>query len=506
MAIALDGKSLTLDSFREIVEDRAKVTLSPAARERMLKSRAVVEKAVQSGEKLYAINTGYGILSKVTIPREQLDELQVNFVRSHCAGIGEPHTENESRAILLLRANVLASGYCGVRPELVDLLVEMLNREVHPRIPTGGSVGSSGDLAPLAHLAAVLIGEGQAFYQGIKLTGKEALEKAGLKPIKLAPKEGLSLCNGTQQMTAMAALLLLRAEKLADMADLVCSTSLEGILGSPRAYAEWVHQTRPFPGQVTSAKNMRKFMEESEIYKSHLTCDRVQDPYSLRCAPQVHGASRDLLSFIRKTVTIELNAVTDNPLVNPDTGEIVSNGNFHGQPLAFALDILAMGIAELANISERRLVKLLNPVFSELPTFLIKNEGLNSGFMIPQYTAASLVVENRVLCHPASTDSIPTNNDKEDHNSMGPVSARKAKRVIENTEYVLAIESLAACQAIEFRKPLKPGRGPNFLHGFIRKEIPPLEKDRYQHTDIERVTVMIREGEIVAAAREAKIL
>lgn len=502
MAIVLDGKSLTLETFQEIVDQRASVALSTKAREKILKSRGFVEKAVLSGEKLYSINTGYGILSKVTIPREALDELQVNFIRSHCAGIGEPHSERESRAILLLRANVLASGFCGVRVELVELLIEMLNRGVHPRIPRGGSVGSSGDLAPLAHLASVLIGEGEAFFEGRLCGGKEALEKAGLTPIRLAPKEGLSLCNGTQQMAAMGSLLLFKAEALADLADLVCATSLEGILGSPRAYADWVHETRPFPGQIQSAKNLRELMRESEIYASHVSCDRVQDPYSLRCAPQVHGACRDLLSFVRKTLSTEINAVTDNPLVNPETGEITSNGNFHGQPLAFALDILAMAVSELANISERRIVKLLNPVFSELPTFLVKNEGLHSGYMIPQYTAASLVVENRVLCHPASTDSVPTNNDKEDHNSMGPISARKAQKVIENVEYVLAIECLTACQAIDFRKPLKPGRGPHFLHSFIRKEIPSLEKDRYQHFDIEKVRNMIRDGEIVKAAKD----
>lgn len=504
--IALDGNSLTLETFRQIVEDRAPVSLDAKARAKMAKSRAVVDKAALSGERVYSINTGFGILSKVTIPAHQLDELQVNLIRSHCAGVGEPHPETESRAILLLRTNVLAKGYCGVRPDVVDLLVGMLNKQVHPRIPATGSVGSSGDLAPLAHLAAVLIGEGNAFYKGTLFPGGEALEKAGLKPIRLAPKEGLSLINGTQQMAAMGAILLLRAEKLADMADLICSTTLEGTLGSPRAYASWVHETRPLEGQIHSAGLLRNFMEGSEIYQSHLTCERVQDPYSIRCAPQVHGACRDLMSFVRKTISVELNAATDNPLVNPDTGEIVSNGNFHGQPLAFALDILGMAVAELASISERRIAKLINPVFSELPTFLVKNEGLHSGFMIPQYTAASLVVENRVLTHPASNDSIPTNNDKEDHNSMGPISARKAKKILENTEYVLAIEALTACQALEFRLPLKPGKGPKFLYSAIREEIPALDEDRYLHIDIERVAVMLREGELFMGAKKAGIL
>ncbi len=504
--IQLDGDSLTLESFFKIVEQFEQVSLSPKARERILKSRAAVDKAAQSGQRHYSINTGFGILSKVSIPSDQLETLQVNLIRSHCAGVGECHSERESRAILLLRTNVLAKGFCGVRPELVELCLSLLNHKVHPRIPTIGSVGASGDLAPLAHLASVLIGEGDAFFQGFRLTGKEALEKAGLKPIKLAAKEGLSLINGTQQMTAMAALLLRQSERIVDTADLICSASLEGILGSPKAYKEWVHAVRPHAGQSRSAELLRSFMQDSEIYQSHLTCDRVQDPYSLRCAPQVHGACRDLLSFVRKTVETELNAATDNPLVNPDTGEIVSNGNFHGQPLAFALDILGMAVSEIASISERRTVKLINPVFSELPTFLVKNEGLNSGFMISQYTAASLVVENRILTHPASTDSVTTNNEKEDHNSMGPISARKAKKIIENTQYVLAIEALAACQALEFRKPLKPGRGPRALHAYVREEIPPLDNDRYLHTDMERVAVMIREEEIWTHAHEKGLL
>lgn len=504
--IQIDGDSLTLESFFDIVDNFAEVSLSASARAKIVKSRAAVEKAAASGERHYSINTGFGILSKVSIPSDQLETLQVNLIRSHCAGVGDAHSERESRAILLLRTNVMAKGYCGVRPELVDLCLGMLNKKVHPRIPTKGSVGASGDLAPLAHLAAVLIGEGDAIYQGFRLTGKEALEKAGLKPIKLAAKEGLSLINGTQQMTAMAALLLRKAERLVDTADLICSASLEGILGSPKAYKEWVHALRPHEGQVRSAKLLRTFMEDSEIYQSHLTCDRVQDPYSLRCAPQVHGACRDLLSQVRRTVEVELNAATDNPLVNPDTGEIVSNGNFHGQPLAFALDILGMAVAELGNISERRTVKLINPVFSELPTFLVKNEGLNSGMMIAQYTAASLVVENRGLTHPASCDSVTTNNEKEDHNSMGPIAARQAQQILANAHYILAVEALCACQALEFRKPLKPGKGPRALYAYIREEIPALDTDRYLHKDMERVAVMIREEELWQDAKSKGLL
>jgi histidine ammonia-lyase len=312
----------------------------------------------------------------------------------------------------------------------------------------------------------------------------------------LAPKEGLALINGTQQMTALGALSLLQAEELVELADLICATTLDGVLGSPRAYADWLQKTRPFPGQMASARRLRSFMEESEIVQSHSDCGRVQDPYSLRCAPQVHGAVRDLFFFVRQTLSIELNAVTDNPLVNAETGEIVSNGNFHGQPIAFALDILGMGLSELGSISERRIVKLLDPLFSELPSFLVVDEGLNSGFMAAQYTAASLVSESKLLTHPGSTDSIPTCNEKEDHVSMGPISARKAKVILENSQAILAIEALAACQALDFRKPLKPGRGPRFLHGALREQIPPLERDRYLHKDIELVTFLIRSGQL----------
>jgi histidine ammonia-lyase len=502
--IALDGNSLTLETYQQIVCDRKPVRLDDKAREKMLRARAVVERAVQSGEKIYSINTGFGILSRVTIPAEQLDELQENFVRSHCCGVGEPHTEAESRGITLLRANVLAKGFSGVRPAVCDLLIEMLNRGVTPVIPNKGSVGASGDLAPLAHLAAVIIGEGEAWFEGQRMPGGQALQKAGLKPLKLAAKEGLSLVNGTQQMTAMGALYVKQAEEIAVLADLICTATLEGTLGTPRAFTNWVHQTRPFVGQVASARRMAAFMQDSEIYQSHIDCERVQDPYSIRCAPQVHGAALDLLSFARNTVTIEMNAATDNPLVNADTGEICSNGNFHGQPVAFALDILGMALAEIGSVSERRTTKLMNPVFSELPTFLVKqSEGLNSGFMMAQVTAAALVSENRLLSHPGSTDSMSTNNDKEDHVSMGPMCALKAKTILTNVHYILAIEALSACQALEFRKPHKPGRGPRFLYETIRKEIPALERDRYLHKDIDLVASWIRSGQLYSQVKEA---
>lgn len=506
MKIALDGNSLTLETFRRIVEQGVGVELAPKAHARLTKGREVVEKAVRTGERVYSINTGFGILSKVTIDPAALDQLQENLIRSHCVGVSQPHTETESRAILLLRTNCLAKGFSGARPMLVEKLVDMLNKSVHPVIPTKGSVGASGDLAPLAHLAAVLIGEGEAFYEGKRMPGSAAMKAAGIEPVKLAPKEGLSLINGTQQMTAVGALILLRAEELADQADLVCSCSLEGVLGTPRAYLDWIQQTRPFPGQVTSAKNLRGFMEDSEIYQSHLHCDRVQDPYSFRCAPQVHGAARDLLAYVRKTIEVEINAATDNPLVNAESGELVSQGNFHGQPIAFALDILGMAISELASLSERRTSKLIDPSFSELPAFLVRNEGLNSGLMMTQVTAASLVAESKLLTHPGSTDSIPTNNEKEDHVSMGPMCAMKARTILENSQYVLAIEAIAACQALEFRKPLKPGKGPRLLYEMVRERVAPLERDRYLSPDIESIAGLIRSGELHAKMKSGGLL
>ncbi len=494
--VTLDGNSLTLDSFHRVVIGNETVSLSPKATTNIKKSRQIIEQAVTGGDRIYSINTGFGYLSKVSIPNEKLQELQVNLIRSHASGVGEVHSEFESRAILLLRTNVLAKGFSGVRIELVEFLVEMLNKKIHPIIPSKGSVGASGDLAPLAHLASVILGEGEAFFQGQRLLGAQALSKAGLKPFVLGPKEGLSLINGTQQMTGLGALLLKKAIELVDLADLITSASLEGILGTPKAFASWVHETRPYPGQRRTSDLIRSFLVDSEITQSHENCDRVQDPYSFRCAPQVHGAIRDLLKHVSDTVLIEMNSATDNPLVNFDTGELISQGNFHGQPIAFALDILSMALSELSSISERRIAKLIDPQFSSLPAFLVKEEGVNSGFMMPQVTAASLVSENKLLTHPASTDSIPTSNEKEDHVSMGPIGARKAKTILENTTYVLAIEALAACQALELRKPLKPGKGAQFLLNSIRKEVAPLDKDRYLNPDIEKAFDLLSSGKL----------
>ncbi len=496
--IRLDGNTLTLDTFADIVLRNAKVGLTPAAKQSIAASREVVEGAAARGERVYGFNTGFGYLSKVTIDDDSLDLLQENIIRSHCCGVGQPHTETEARGILLLRANVLAKGFSGVRVEVVERLIDMLNHQVHPVIPTKGSVGASGDLAPLAHLAAVTLGEGEAYYQGERMAGGEAMRLAGIPTLRLKAKEGLSLINGTQQMTAMGALILLRAEALADIADSICAASLDGLLGTPRAFTEWIHAARPYPGQLKTASNLRRFLEDSEIYQSHVNCDRVQDPYSFRCAPQVHGACRDLFTHVRKVIEIEMNAATDNPLVHTASNELVSGGNFHGQPVAFALDILGMGLAELGSISERRLSKLIDPSFSGLPAFLVDNEGLNSGFMMTQVTSAALVSENKHLSHPASTDSIPTSNEKEDHVSMGPIAAMKARTILENATRILAIEGLAACQALDFRAPLKPGRGPRALLAAVREIVPRLVRDRYLHLDIEAVAQLIESGALHA--------
>ncbi len=500
--VHLDGESLSFETFERIVCRNEKVEINEQTLIKLHQSRDVVEKAITSGERIYSINTGFGILSKVTIASDQLDQLQVNLIRSHCSGVGEVHTEEESRAILLLRTNVLAKGYSGARPELVEFLAEMLNQKIHPVIPSKGSVGASGDLAPLAHLGAVVIGEGEAFIEGKRMPGAEALAKAGMKPFRLAPKEGLSLINGTQQMTASGALTWLKAKELVALADLVCCCSLEGVLGTAAAYADWVHQTRPHPGQIASAQAMSRLMGGSEIWQSHIDCDRVQDPYSFRCAPQVHGAARDLIETVGRTLEIEFNSATDNPLVNWKTKELVSNGNFHGQPVAFVLDILGMALSELSSLSERRTSKLIDPNFSGLPTFLVEKEGLNSGFMMPQVTAAALVAENRLLTHPGSTDSIPTNNEKEDHVSMGPLCARKAKTILQNAQYVLAIELLTACQALEFRKPLQPGVGPREALRFVRTLVPKVDEDRALSPDIEKIALQFASGALYQFAKQ----
>jgi histidine ammonia-lyase len=501
-AIALTGDDLTVDHVWTVALEGAPATLSDAAKERMLRARDVVEKAAADPARTYGVNTGFGRFVTKTIPAQLADELQIRLLRSHACGVGEPYPDEIVRAALLLRANALAVGCSGTRVEVAELLLECLNRGVLPRVPSRGSVGASGDLAPLAHLALPLIGEGEAWADGELVQGTEALRRVGLEPLELRAKEGLSLINGTQFMSAFGALGAVRARRLAVAADIACALTVEALQGSRESFRPEIQALRPLHGQAASAENVLRLLDGSSVMDSHRWCDRVQDAYSLRCAPQVHGACRDVLRFVEQTVTVELNAATDNPLVLVDSGEIVSNGNFHGQPLAFALDFLAMAASELANISERRTERLVNPSLSEgLPAFLAADGGLNSGFMIPQYVAASLVSENKALSHPASVDSIPTSAGQEDHVSMGNASGLKAWQVLANSERAVAIELLAGAQAVEFLAPLKAGAGSEAARQFVRTISPRVDEDRPLSAEIEAVAGAIRDGSLATAVQ-----
>jgi len=504
-AIGLTGEDLSVDDVWAIAVEGAAATLSEAARERMVEARAVVDRAAHGkSEHTYGVNTGFGRFVSQTIPEELTEELQLRLLRSHACGVGEPYPDEVVRAAMLLRANALAKGRSGARPELVELLLRCLDRGVLPMVPSRGSVGASGDLAPLAHLALPLVGEGEAWIDGERLPGGQALERVGLEPETLRSKEGLSLVNGTQFMAAFGALGLVRARRLATTADIACALSLEALQGSRTSFLPQVHALRPLRGQQDSAANVLTLLDGSAINEAHRWCDKVQDAYSLRCAPQVHGATRDLLDYVEYTVSVELNAATDNPLVLVEDDLLVSNGNFHGQPLAFALDALALAVAELASISERRVERLVNPSLSGgLPPFLTVDGGLNSGFMIPQYVAASLVSENKVLAHPASVDSIPTSAGQEDHVSMGNAAGLKAWQVLGNVEWALAIELLAGAQGVEFLAPLEPGRGVAAAHGFVRSLSARLTEDRPLGGEIDTVAAAIRDGSLVAAVEDA---
>jgi len=501
-AIGLTGDDLTVAEVWEVAVARAPVVLTDTARAKMRAARELVERAAHgSSEHTYGVNTGFGRFVSRVIPEELTEELQLRLLRSHACGVGDLYPAEIVRAAMLLRANTLAKGNSGARIETVELLLACLERGVLPVVPSRGSVGASGDLAPLAHLALPLVGEGEATVEGERLTGLEALTRVGLEPIRLAAKEGLSLINGTQFMTAFAALGLVRARRLARTADLACAQSVEALQGSRTSFLPQIHALRPLRGQGDSAANLLRLLEGSAIIEAHRWCDKVQDAYSLRCAPQVHGASRDLLDYVDYTVSVEVNAATDNPLVLVDDDALVSNGNFHGQPLAFALDALAMAVAELASISERRVERLVNPNLSDgLPAFLTTDGGLNSGFMIPQYVAASLVSENKVLCHPASVDSIPTSAGQEDHVSMGNAAGLKAWQVLANCESAVAIELLAGAQAVEFHAPLEPGAGVRATRAAVRELSPRLRDDRSLARDIEAVATAIRDGSLVRAA------
>jgi len=492
--VEIDGLSLTLESTLKVAEGEP-VSLSANARPRIDTARKVVEDIISRGETVYGINTGFGALSDVTIPPDDLRQLQLNLVRSHSCGVGDPLPEPAVRAMMLLRANVLARGHSGCRAKVVETLIQMLNAGVHPVIPSRGSVGASGDLAPLAHLALVAIGEGEAVHKGTRMPGADALQEAGIAPLTLEAKEGLALLNGTQAMTAVGGLALLAAERLVNAADVAGVMSLEALRGTPVAFDERIQNVRPHQGQVTSAARLRKLMEESEIresHRDHALDPRVQDAYAIRCMPQVHGAARGAIAHAKEILEIEINSATDNPLIFPDTGEVLSGGNFHGEPIALALDYSAVATADLGTISERRVERLVNPELSGLPAFLTPHPGTNSGFMIAQVAAVSLIAENNVLAHPASVTNLPTSANKEDHVSMGMTSALKFDQIVRNVEMILAIELMCGAQGLEFLKPLKPGPRIVRVYEAVRDLVPKLDRDVPLSGYIESLVPLVR--------------
>lgn len=505
--LILDGNSLTLAQLAAVAREQIPVVLDETARVRVLESRAVIERIIAADRTVYGVNTGFGKLADVRIPPDRIRELQVNLLRSHSVGVGEPLSAAETRAMICLRANVLAKGFSGVRPVVIETLLELLNRGVHPVIPARGSVGASGDLAPLAHLAMVAIGEGEAVYQHERMTGGEALRRAGITPLALAAREGVALINGTQAMCAVGALALQMAENLAITADVAGAMTLEALKGTPAAFSALIHQARPHRGQLTVAAHLLALLAESEIRESHRTNDpRVQDAYTLRCIPQVHGAARDTLTELQRVLAIEINSATDNPLVfpgaAPELDEVISGGNFHGEPIAMALDYAAIGVAELGAMAERRIERLVNPDLSGgLPPFLVADAGTNSGMMMAQVTAVALCAENKILAHPAVTDSLPTSGGREDHVSMGMTAALKLREIVRNTAQILAIELMCAAQGLEYLKPLRPGRGVEQAYQRVRGMIPPLTDDRALAPDMAALSAAVQAGKFLPAGQ-----
>lgn len=517
-SLELTGDGLTLADAERILRGQVEqLTLARAARQRVERSRTCLEERMASGATIYGVNTGFGKLSNQRIEADEVLALQENLLRSHAVGMGPLLSIGESRLVLALRIQALAKGYSGVTPELVETLIDMYNRGVTPAIPEQGSVGASGDLAPLAHLALVVMGEGQAFVVKRKkgdreqiagraprlLSGRAALQRAHIKPHRPLAKEGLALINGTQVSTAILAEALVRARQLAKIADVAGAMTVEATKSSLKPFSARIQEIRPHPGQIACAANLRCLLEASEIMVSHTHCDKVQDAYSLRCMPQVHGALRDALEHIRRVVEIEMNSATDNPLVFADTGEIVSGGNFHAQPIALAADLLAAAVTDLGSISERRVENLVNPDLSGLPGFLTPHPGLNSGMMLVQVLAAALVAESKAAAFPASVDSIPTSANREDHVSMATSAARKARTVVTNTTRILACELLCAAQGIEFHRPLRAGRGAEAAYLHLREHVRPLGRDRTLHRDLEAVERLIRSGSLLASVEKA---
>jgi histidine ammonia-lyase len=496
----LTGTNLSIDDVAFIAQAKlgeVQLEIHPDAFDKMKKSRQVILDIVKKGLPVYGINTGFGALASKQIATEDLAQLQYNLIRSHCTGVGAPFSREITRAIMLARANCLIQGFSGVSPEAIQLLLEFINHNINPVIPEKGSVGASGDLAPLSHIALALIGEGEVEYQGKIVRSDFVIHQIGHSPAILGPKDGLALINGTSVMLALGCLALVDAKRLVTQADIIACMTLDAVRGTASAFDARISSLKPQPGQVDVTSNLLKIIKNSEIVNSHKEDGKVQDPYSLRCIPQVHGACRQTLRHAEEVLTIELNSVTDNPLVFIETGDVISGGNFHGEALALCMDYLAMGLSEICNIAERRVEKMMNPHFSDLPAFLTKNSGLNSGLMIAHVTMAALASENKYLCHPASVDSIPTSTDKEDHVSMGVTSGRKLHEVISNVQYGLAIELLCNTQGLEFLRPLKTSPALEKVHALVRKHVQPIDEDRIFHKDIDNLTRLIKTEEII---------
>lgn len=496
--VQLDGQSLTLTLIDQLLSEHSSICLSDHAAARVRQAREIIEHIIHSGKTVYGVNTGFGKFSDVRITLDQIDKLQENIIRSHASGVGKPFPDTTVELILLLKINGLAKGYSGVRQEVIDTLLAMYNKKVLPVIPEKGSVGASGDLAPLAHLALVMIGEGRARYQGLEMSGGDAMMRAAIPIIQLKSKEGLAILNGTQVMTAIACENVLRALNLIELADILGALTTEVLFCTDTAFDERIQRVRNQEGQITSAENLRGLLEGSPMVEAHRNCSNVQDAYSVRCMPQVHGASRDAVQYVRQIVEREINAATDNPLIFTEQGDVLSGGNFHGQPIALAMDFLSIAMSELGNISERRVAWMMDThINGELPAFLAKDGGLNSGYMIAQYTAAALASENKTLCHPACVDSIPTSANKEDHVSMGTIGARKCASVIENVETIFSIEYLCACQAADFRKPLLLAPRTRRAYELLRQQVSFLEHDDLTAEHIHKSLGLIRDKKIV---------
>lgn len=500
--LKIDGHSLTIEDVYNVAHLGQKVEISNDSKEAMLKARKYVDAIVEKGKPVYGINTGFGALSNKHIDKKDLETLQYNLIRSHCTGVGKPFSKEVTRAIMLLRANCLASGFSGITVETVELLIDFLNHGITPVVPEKGSVGASGDLAPLSHIALALIGEGEVEFEGKIIRSDFAINHINKTPAKLRAKDGLALINGTAVMAALGSLAIYQAEHLVKIADITSSLTLDAVRGTTRAYDMRISKLKPHKGQIDVSSNLNRILKDSEIGKSHDDCGKVQDPYSLRCVPQVHGSVRQTLIHTKEVIQTELNSVTDNPLIFVDEDDVISGGNFHGEALALSMDYLSMGLAELANIAERRVEKMMNPSFSDLPAFLVEGSGLNSGLMIAHVTMAALASENKYLCHPASVDSIPTSTDKEDHVSMGVTSGRKLHEVLSNLKQCLSIELLCNTQGIEFLRPLKSSQALEGVIALIRKHVAPITEDRIFYKDMENILRLVENFEILNVVEE----